>query len=323
MKQSKAMDKFSIVKFIKRNYKGYLFIMPVILGLLIFTLLPMLNSLYYSFWPEYSLTGPRGEIDVLYNYIKLFKDRNVWKSLRITAVYTVISLPLGMILSFLLALMVNWKIKGIGVYRLLYYLPVIIPVTISGLLWRDMLNSQWGIFNAIVKSMGKILNPLLEKINPNLVIEPLKFLDSAKSSMPTVIFMGVFGVGGGMVLWLSALKGIPQSLYESARIEGAGKFKTLIYITIPMCTPIIFYNLIMGIINSLQTFGSIMTLVGQTGGKEGSLLFYVMYIYTTFYGAGREVGYASAMSWLLFVIIGLLTVVVFKTSKWVFYGEDY
>ncbi len=296
-----------IAVFVKKNYVGYLFIMPVIVGLIVFTVWPMINSLYYSFWPKYSLTGPRGDFDPLANYIKLFQDRNVWKSLRITFTYTLISLPLGMVLSFLLALMVNWSLKGIGVFRLLYYLPCVIPVTISGLLWRDILNPRWGIANAIITAFG---------------FPPSQLLDSPASSMPTLIIMGLFGMGGSMILWLSALKNVPQSLCEAARIDGAGKLRILVSVVLPMCTPIIFYNLVMGIINSLQTFSSIMTLVGQTGGKEGSLLFYVMYIYTTFYGGGFQVGYACAMSWILFIIVGILSAIVFKTSRWVFYGEN-
>lgn len=297
--------KKSFAKIIKENYVGYLFILPVIIGLTLFTIWPMINSLYYSFWPKYSLTGPRGEIDFLYNYIKLFGDENVWKSLRITFVFTLISLPLSMILSFFVAVMVNWKLRGIGVFRLLYYLPVVIPVTISGLLWRDILNPTWGIANSFLTALG---------------LPPSAMLNDPNAALPIVIGMGLFGLGGGMVLWLSALKNVPQSLYESAKIDGANRFRMLLSVTLPMCTPIIFYNLIMGIIGSLQTFASIMTLVGSTGGRDGSLLFYVMYIYSTFYGAGSQVGYASAMSWILFIIVGILSLIVFKTSKWVYYG---
>jgi len=292
---------------LKENVVGYLFIMPVIVGLLMFTLWPMINSFIMSFYPEYSIFGLKGAPNIAENFRRLFDDRNVGKSLGITFTYSIIAIPLGMVLSFLLALMVNWKIKGIGVFRLLFYLPAVIPMTVSGLLWRDILNSQWGIANAFLQALGG---------------NKLMFLDDAKLALPTLIFIGLFGVGGGMVLWLAALKNVPQSLYESAKIDGAGRLRTLLRITLPMCTPIIFYNLIMGIIGSLQTFASIMTLVGQGGGRDQSMLFYVVYIYNAFYGPGKLVGYASMLSWVLFLIVAALTAVVFSTSKWVFYGEN-
>ena len=195
-----------------------------------------------------------------------------------------------------------------GIYRVLIYLPVIIPVTVSGIIWRNFTDVDFGLANEILTSIG---------------IGRLQFFESASSSMPTLIVMGLWGLGGGMVLWLSSLKNVPQNLYEAAEIDGANGFIRLIYITIPMCTPIIFYNLVLNVINSLQTFGSVLTLTGGSAGADDSLLFYMMKVYNDAFNiSGKTMGLACAESWMLFVVIALLTAVIFKTSRWVFYGEE-
>jgi len=213
-----------------------------------------------------------------------------------------------MALSFLLALLLNKKIKGIGIYRLLIYTPVIIPVTISGLLWKNITNYDYGLANAVLQNIG---------------LGKFPFFDKASTSMLSLILIGFWGLGGGMILWLSTLKNVPVSLYEAAEVDGASKFVKLFKITIPMCTPMIFYNLIMGIIGSLQTFGSVFTLTGGSAGAGNSLYFWLMKIYNdTFNILSYTTGYAAAECWLLFAVIAILTVIIFKTSKWVYYGEE-
>ena len=213
-----------------------------------------------------------------------------------------------MVLSFLLALLLNRNFKGIGVFRVLIYLPVVIPVTVSGIIWRNFTEVDFGLANAFLEALG---------------LPRFTFFDAADTSMFSLIFFNLWGLGGGMILWLSALKNVPPALYEAAEIDGAGRGRRLISITIPMCTPMIFYNLIMNIIGSLQTFGSVYTLTGGSTGEENSLLFYLMKVYNdAFNFQGKTMGYACAESWVLFLIIAALTAVVFKTSKWVFYGED-
>lgn len=294
-------------KAIKNEWYGWVFISPVMLGIALFTLVPMIESLYFSFFRYYNvITPPEGF--GLFNYKLMFQQDDFWQSVRVTFTYTAITIPLYMVLSFLLALLLNSKIKGVGIYRVLIYLPVIIPVTVSGIIWRNFTDVDFGLANEILTSIG---------------IGRLQFFESASSSMPTLIVMGLWGLGGGMVLWLSSLKNVPQNLYEAAEIDGANGFIRLIYITIPMCTPIIFYNFVLNVINSLQTFGSVLTLTGGSAGADDSLLFYMMKVYNDAFNiSGKTMGLACAESWMLFVVIALLTAVIFKTSRWVFYGEE-
>ena len=267
-------------KAIKNEWYGWVFISPVMLGIALFTLVPMIESLYFSFFRYYNvITSPEGF--GLFNYKLMFQQDDFWQSVRVTFTYTAITIPLYMVLSFLLALLLNSKIKGVGIYRVLIYLPVIIPVTVSGIIWRNFTDVDFGLANEILTSIG---------------IGRLQFFESASSSMPTLIVMGLWGLGGGMVLWLSSLKNVPQNLYEAAEIDGANGFIRLIYITIPMCTPIIFYNLVLNVINSLQTFGSVLTLTGGSAGADDSLLFYMMKVYNDAFNiSGKTMGLALSL----------------------------
>ncbi len=291
----------------QKSWQGWLFISPVLLGIAFFTVLPMAESLYFSFFREYNvITPPKGF--GLFNYRLMFLQKDFWQAVKVTGVYTVITIPLYMTLSFMLALLLNSKIKGVGIYRVLIYLPVIIPVTVSGIIWKNFTETDFGLANAIITGLG---------------FEKFPFFDEAATSMPSLVIMGLWSLGGGMVLWLSSLKNVPQNLYEAAEIDGANGFVKLFRITIPMCTPMIFYNLIMNIIGSLQTFGSVMTLTGGSSGEGNSMLFYLMKVYNDAFNiSGKTMGLACAESWFLFFIIAVLTATVFKTSRWVFYGED-
>ena len=296
-----------IRKGIRNNYKGWLFVSPLVLGLLIFTLYPTISSLIYSLH-DTDLFHPMSNFG-FQNYIALFDGSNAsqlfLKSLGNTFLYSVIYIPLSLVLTYLLALLLNNASKGTYAFRVIYYLPVLIPGVVVGLLWQDMLNVEYGIFNIFLREISG---------------GSFDFLTS-DHIMGTFIAIQFFNVGGGMIIWIASFKSIPQSMYEAAKLDGANRFQCLAYITIPMSTPYIFYNLVMGIIGSLQTFANAYVLTGGTGGDGNALLFYVMNIYNT---AFRQLnfGLASALSWILFLIIALLTLVVFKTSKWVYYGED-
>lgn len=296
-----------IGKAIKNNYTGWLFIMPTVLGVLLFTLYPMVSSLVYSFF-DYNIVSPPQNFG-LQNYIKPFTTgwKEFSRSLQVTVVYSVVSIPLNMVLSFALALLLNKDVKGMRFFRLLYYLPVIIPGVVSGLLWRDIMQPNGGIMNALFEKVG---------------LPASKFFMDKHTAMPTFIFTGLFGLGGGMILWIASLKNIDPGLYEAADLEGANCFVKLFKITLPMCSPVIFYNLITGVIGALQTFGGVYVITGGGGGPDNSLLFYVMNIYNQAFSSRFSMGYASALSWILFLIIGALTLIMFKTSKWVFYGGD-
>ncbi len=298
----------SIKKYILRNYRGWLYVFPVVLGVLIFTLYPMISSLYDRFF-KYNVLKPR-QWNNFKNYIYPFtRDReNFFGSLKVTGIYTVIHVTLSVVLSFALALLLNRDLKGIKLIRTLFYLPVMIPVVISGLMWRNVLDVEYGFLNSF--------------LTQKLGWKALTLLSSPKTALATVILLNFWSLGSTMLLWLSSMKGISRELYEYAEIEGAGIWRQVFSITVPMCSPMIFYNLIMGIITSLQTFNSVFVLTNGTAGPKNSLLFFVTNIYNTAFGKTPQIGYASALSWILFAIIGLLTLLMFRTSRWVFYNEE-
>ena len=312
---------------IKEELGWYLFILPLILGLLIFSLYPMIMSLWYSFFtnyngeqmlPTFSGINQFGR-PVNYfgwaNYQRLFDfsrpdssrylGDDAFKSLGITFLYAIIAVPGCLVLSFGVALMVNSKIKGVGIFRTLYYLPVIIPSVIWGALWSNILRpfETGGLFNGILTQMGLPVN---------------KFLLGKDTAFPTFLSLNLWTLGASMILWLSALKNVPESLLEAAKLDGAGYFRRVITVIIPMCSSILFYNMVTGMIGALQMMGNVKALTG--GGGEDNLPFYALWIYN-FGFSGMERGFACAMAWVLFVIIGLLTALIFKSSGWVYYGD--
>ena len=289
----------------KRNLPGWLFTLPLTAGLLMFTFIPIIQSFYYSFF-KYDGLGhliPYG----FNNYIKMFTaDSDFCKVLGNTFIYAAVSVSSGMILSYLLAVVVNRDMKGIQVYRILYYLPVVIPAIVAGSLWIEIFAYPDGGFNAIITALG---------------LEEYPFFSQPNTSMFTLIIMSFWGIGGGMILWLASLKNIPKALYEAASIDGAGKVYSFFVITIPMSTPMIFYNLIVSIIGALQFNGTLIFAPQNGTGYDNSIYFIAVKIYKTAF-EGLSMGYACALAWVLFLIIGILVALVFKTSKWVFYGDE-
>ena len=295
---------------IRKNVEGYLYIMPVLLGILIFTALPVLYAFISSFFETarkpFSLTD-WGTFVGFQNYIQSFTRPSYWErfsaSVKVTFVYAIINIPLTLVLSFALALLLNQKLKGMRFFRVLYYLPVLIPTVCSGLLWNKITDVETGFINNFLVNIG---------------LPKLSWFSKAETCMPSLIFVNLFTLGSNMILWLAQLKNVPLPLYESARLDGAGKLRQLFAITIPICTPMILYNVIMSIIGVLQTYAQVITLTGGAG-KDLSLLFYVMNIYDY---QQSQFGYACALSFILFLIIGLLTMITMKTSKWVYYSEE-
>ena len=287
-------------------FTGVLFASPVIIGILVFTYYPAVQSLYYSF-TNYDMFNQKDFIWFA-NYEMIFTlDPDTWKVIANTLIYAGVSVPLNLVLGFLLAQAANFKIKGITVYRTLFYLPVIIPAVASGLLFVDMFQvGPSGIFNNILGIIG---------------LPELTWFSSAKTSLASFIFMNVWNVGGGMIIWLSCFKQIPVALYEAAELDGANAWNKLVHITVPMSTPIIFYNLITGIIGSLQVSSSLIVGGSRGKGVENSLYFIAVKIYNEAFKS-INMGYASAFAWVLFLFIALLTVLIFKRSKWVFYGGE-
>lgn len=300
------------IRKIKQNIAGHLFILPVILGVAIFTLAPVIYAFVCSFY-EIPITkftfnlGRYGEFIGLKNYGKMFTvytyRKEFLQSFKVTFTYAVIFIPLMLVCSFALALLLNQKIKGMRIFRTILYLPCLIPAVCSGLLWSRITDPDKGVLNNLFQSIG---------------LPKFAWFTEASTSMPAFIFISMFGIGGNMILWLAQLKNVPQSVYESARLDGASRARQLFQITIPLCTPMILYNTIMSVIAVMQTYAQVVTLTGG-GGVDMSLYFVVHGIY------GNRVnhfGYACALSFMLFIIIALLTLVTMKTSKWVYYGEE-
>lgn len=293
------------IKFVKENYTGWLFNLPLVIGLLVFTFIPVIYSLVYSFF-EYD-----GLFDMTFvgfqNYFDIFtKDRYVGTVVKNTVLLTAINVPLSLFLSYFLALLVNNTAKGIKSYRVLYYLPCMIPAVVSGLLWKDMFDQTFGVFNKMLGIVGA---------------SPFPFFSSDKTALFSVFLMNSWTIGAGMILWLAAFRNIGKQYYEAAELDGASAFTKVVKITLPMSTPTIFYNMIISIIGTLQYNGT-LTFASRGGrGENDSLYMYAVMIYRKGI-LGDELGYACALAWLLLIVIALITVVIFKTSSWVFYGEE-
>jgi len=282
---------------------GYLMILPWILGFLFFTAGPMVFSLYISV-NEWDII--RKPVFVgLQNFKELLGDKLFWKSLYNTAYYTFIAVPAHIIAALLFALGMNLKLRGIRWYRTIYYLPSIVPTVANALLWMWVFNPEYGLANSVLEFLGLprqtwLLDPALAK--------------------PVFIIMSMWGLGGTMIIFLAGLQGIPQVLYEAAQIDGAGRWALFWYVTLPMLTPVIFFNLIMQIIWSFQIFTSAYIMTG--GGPLNATLFYVLYLWRNGWGYFR-MGYASALAWILFVIIMVFTWFQFRVGRlWVFYEAE-
>lgn len=291
----------------KETIAGYLFILPWLIGLIVFTLGPILFSFYTSF-TNYTMTSSP-EFIGLANYKRMFfQDPLFWKSLSNTLYYVAIQVPLITVLGVVIALMLNEVLVGIRVYRTIFYLPSIMVGIGTYFLWMLMLNPTSGIVNQFLSFLG-IAGP--------------SWLTDPNWTKPAIIFMKVWGVGGQMLLYLARLRSIPQEYYEAGAIDGTTIFSRIRYITLPLITPIIFYNLIIGIVGSFQIFQEGYILSGDgSGGPANSLLFYNLYIWKQAFTYFRT-GYASALSWFMFFIVLVFTLFNLKMARrWVFYEED-
>lgn len=276
----------------RRTIVGYIFIAPFILGFILWFLIPALTSLWMAFQDWNMITPPK--FIFLDNFKNLFKDKLFWQSLKVTTTYTVISVPLSLVLAFLLALLMNTKVRGITVFRTIYYMPSIVPAVANAVLWAWILNSEFGLLNAFLHFLG---------------LPKILWLQEPKWALPALILMSLWGLGGSMVIYLAGLQGIPNEFYEAAEIDGAGTWAKLWHVTIPLMSPVIFFNLVMGIIGTFQIFtaGYLIT----NGGPQNATLFYVLYLYRNAFQYLR-MGYAAALAWVLAVIIMGLTAFIFR-----------
>jgi multiple sugar transport system permease protein len=300
------------VRAVKKNLVSYSFLLPVIIGMIVFTFYPIIMSLIYSFS---NFNGVRMTRLYLNNYKNIFNfeitgyGSRVFGSLKITFIYVICNVSLSLVLSYVLALFLRRAIKGIRVIRVLCYLPCLIPGIASGIIWNDVFtcNLSDPVFTGLI-------NTWLLKLGFN----QLTFFSDASTSLATLIFTGLWGMGGGMIMWLAAFENISPDLYEAAKIDGAGYLRQVFFITVPLSTPILFYNLVTSLIGGLQVFGTYAT---YGTGVDDSLNFIAIRIYITAF-QDKNYGLACAMAWFLFLIIGALTLIMFKFSGWIQYGED-
>lgn len=295
-----------ISKQLRDDLRAYLFVSPWILSLLAFTAYPTLASFYFAL-TKYTIIDPPEWVGLANFQRMVFADPLFWVAVWNTTYYALISVPLSLAVALGLALLLSQNLRGIGVYRTIYYLPTLVPVIASTLLWTVLLNPQNGLVNAALEAVG---------------LPRLGWLRSADWSKPALILMSVWGgVGGAMLIFLAGLKDTPVSLLEAARIDGANGWQQLRHVTLPLLTPTIFFNLIMGIIGSFQVFGSalLVTTGAGAGGPLNSLLMYMVLLYRSAFRS-FEMGYASAMALALFVVLVLLTLLVVRSSSyWVHY----
>ena len=285
----------------REAWEGRLFVSPWVLGFVIFTVGPMAASIYFSF-SDYSVLSSAKWVG-LANFATIFgRDRLFRLSLYNTAYYVFISVPITLTWSFLLALLLNVKVRGINIYRSLYYLPVITPGVASALTWSLLFSGDFGVVNAALRSVGLP--------HPNWFFDP-------KITKLMFIVISLFGAGGGAIIFLAGLQNVPQTLYEAASLDGANAWNRFWNVTIPMMTPIIFFNLVQGIIGTFQVFTGAYIITA--GGPANSTLFYVLYLYNNAFKFFK-MGYASALAWILFVIILVFTLIQLRLARmWVYY----
>lgn len=281
-----------------------MFLLPWLIGLFGLTLIPMAASLYFSF-TKYDMLTPAVPIG-LDNYSNLFRDVRFLNSLKVTFRYVVISVPLQLMFALLVALMLKKNRKGVKVYRAMYYLPSLFGGSVAvSILWKQLFNKE-GLFNQIIGIFG---------------IEGKNWIATPSSALNTLIVLAVWQFGASMVIFLASLKQIPEDYYEAATLDGAGKIARFFKITLPLLTPMVFFNIVMQVINAFQSFNSAYIISNGTGGPLDSTLFYSLYLYIKAFNQ-FQMGYASAMAWILLVIIAAVTGLMFLFAKyWVFYDD--
>ena len=284
----------------RRTIIGYLFIAPFILGFIFWFLIPALVAANLTF-QKWNLISPARYIG-FDNIQKLFTDPILPKSLKATFIYAFFSVPIGLVFAFFLATLINAKVRGIALFRTIYFLPSIVPAVASALLWAWIFNTEFGLLNVVVRFFGGSKIAWLQ--DPNL-------------ALVAFVIMSTWGVGNSMVIFLAGLQGIPESYYEAADLDGAGRWHKLWNITLPLMSPIIFFNLVIGFISSFQIF--VLPLMITNGGPQNATLTLVLYIYRTAFQS-QNMGYAATLSWLLFFFLMIFSFIIFRVvGKRVYY----
>jgi multiple sugar transport system permease protein len=285
---------------------GYLFASPWLIGTLVFLVGPIVASVVISLTDWNLMTTPN--FVGLDNYGNMITDRDFWQSVRVTLLFVVLALPLYQVAGLGLALLLNLRLRGMYLFRTILFLPSILSGVAVAVLWLQLLQPDAGIVNQLLRAIG--------------ISDPPGWLSSPTWAVPAVVLMGLWGVGGGAIIYLAGLQNIPPHLYEAARIDGAGTWQTFRRITLPLLTPTLLFTLLTGIIAAFQVFDIAYILGGNRGGARGSLLFYLLNIWNEGFRSGRF-GYASALAWTLVVVAAIVIVLILRTSnRWVHDDAD-
>jgi multiple sugar transport system permease protein len=292
----------------KEQRAAYLFLLPWLIGLAAFWVIPLIASALLSMSEWNIITDP--EWLGLQNYKEmLFEDRSFWISMGVTVKFMVISVPLYLLCGLLLSLLLNLKIRGINLFRTILFLPSVLSGVAVAVLWVALLNPDVGAVNTLLRAIG--------------LDDPPRWLQSPSWAVPSVALVGLWGIGGGAIIYLAGLQNISAQLYEAARLDGAGPLQRFRYVTLPMITPTLLFVLLTGLIDAFQVFD--LAYVLSRGGSQGvgeSLNFYLINLWNEGFVAGRY-GYASALAWVLVLIATATILLVFRTSgRWVYYEYD-
>jgi ABC-type sugar transport system permease subunit len=288
---------------------GLVFIAPWIVGFLAFTLIPMVATLVFTFTNVTLGQETPFRFVGLDNYRDLFTDPQARDSLLVTFKFALLALPVGVCLPFLVALLLAARhLRFAGLFRVLFFMPYVVPLVAGVLIWQQMLNPGSGWMNDVLRWLG--------------MADPPNWLQDPAWVYPALVLIGTWGIGGGMIVYLAGLRGIPSELYDAARIDGAGAWAQLRNVTIPLMTPVILYTLVLGIVDVLQYFLVPLVLNQGTGEPGGSTMFYNLYVYKNFFGY-YNMSYGATLAWVLFAISLAITLLLFRTARrWVYYAGE-
>lgn len=288
----------------KETLWGWILITPLTMGLILWVAFPVGVSVFMSLF-KWTMISPARFVGLENYQFMFFQDHLFWQSVSVMFVYTLTSVPLQLLLAFSMALLLNAKVKGMGIFRTIYYLPALIPVMVSTALWLFLYNTQFGLFNLILDALGLPTQEWLK--NPDLVIASL-------------VLMSLWSVGNIIIIFLAGLQNIPQELMEACTIDGGNAWHRLRNIILPFMSPVVFYNLVMGIVAGLQTFTQ--PYVMTNGGPSNASLTYVLHLYKQAFQFSK-MGYANALAFVLLIFTILISLAVFRSSKgWVYYDGD-
>lgn len=290
----------------KENAAGYLFLLPWLIGLVVFSIGPVVASLYLSF-TDYNLIGSSNWVG-WQNYFDMFKDPDWLDAVKVTVVYVILSVPLKLVLALLVALLLKQGLVGLGLFRAIYYIPSLLGSSVAiALLWKQIFEGD-GIVNQGLNLIG--------------IHATTSWISTPEYAIYTLVILAAWQFGSPMLIFLAGLKQIPSEYYEAASTDGAGSFRRFFSITLPLITPLVFFNLILQMIGAFQAFTPAYIVSGGSGGPVNSTLFYTLHVYRKGFG-DLQMGYASAMSWFLLLVIALFTALAFLSSRyWVFYQDE-